>query len=113
MTFTSPLRLRIDSAALISNWKWLNSQSGKAAAGAAVKADGYGLGAAQVIRHLAQSGCRDFFVASWGEAVAVADACKGLNLSVLHGARAEDMKLALGGIARPVLSSPEIGRAHV
>lgn len=78
---------------------------GPAACGAAVKADGYGLGAAEVASRLAEVGCRDFFVSNWREAEALAPL--GLPLSVLHGVRAEDMPAALAGFARPVLSTPE------
>ena len=58
------LRLRLDSNALQNNWRWLQRTSG-VPAGAAVKADGYGLGAREVTRLLAQAGCRDFFVSTW------------------------------------------------
>lgn len=105
-SFPAPLRLRLDSAALISNWQWLSAQSGSARCGAAVKADGYGLGARAVIDRLADAGCRDFFVASWPEAEALGRLDTGLSLSVLHGVREEDMPLALTGIARPVLNTP-------
>ena len=44
--------------------------SGNAQTGAAVKADAYGLGALEVVPRLWQAGCRDFFVAHWGEAEA-------------------------------------------
>lgn len=100
----APLRLRLDTAALQSNWRALDRLSGRAACGAAVKADGYGLGATEVARRLADAGCRDFFVATWREAAALAPL--GLLVSVLHGVRAEDMPAALAGIARPVLNTP-------
>lgn len=100
----SPLRLRIDGDALASNWRALDRLSGTAACGAAVKADGYGLGATEVVRRLAAAGCRDFFVATWAEAAALAPL--GLAVSVLHGVRAEDMAAALAGFARPVLNTP-------
>jgi alanine racemase len=103
----SPLRLRLDSEALVANWRWLDGMSGSAACGAAVKADGYGLGAREVVDRLAEAGCRDFFVATWGEAAALGSLEPGLSLSVLHGVRAEDMGLAMSGIARPVLNSAE------
>lgn len=103
---SAPLRLRLDAGALVSNWQWLRSQ-GSAACGAAVKADGYGLGARGVVGRLAAAGCRDFFVATWAEAQAIGDLAEGLSLSVLHGVRAEDMAVALRGFARPVLSTPE------
>ena len=38
-------------------------QAGRARTGAAVKADGYGLGATMVAKTLFAAGCRDFFVA--------------------------------------------------
>lgn len=101
---TAPLRLRLDSSALVANWRALDRMSGSAACGAAVKADGYGLGAREVARRLADAGCRDFFVASWAEARALADL--GVAVSVLHGVRAEDMD-ARPANARPVLNTPE------
>ncbi|WP_410482816.1 alanine racemase [Sphingomonas sp. A2-49] len=102
---TAPLRLRIDCDALQANWRTLDRMSGAAACGAAIKADGYGLGAATVAATLAAAGCRDFFVATWDEAAAIA--AQRLPLSVLHGVRAEDMAVAraLAGIARPVLDT--------
>ncbi|MFL0417379.1 alanine racemase [uncultured Sphingomonas sp.] len=99
----APSRLRLDGSALADNWRALARLSGSAACGAAVKADGYGLGAREVVQRLAGAGCRDFFVASWAEAVALGDL--GVSLSVLHGVRAADLPLA--GVARPVLNSPE------
>jgi len=100
----APCRLRLDGAALVANWQTLNRMSGRAACGAAVKADGYGLGATGVATRLAAAGCRDFFVATWAEAQALAPL--GLPVSVLHGVRAEDMPAALAGFARPVLNTP-------
>ena len=100
----SPLRLRLDSDALISNWRTLAAMSGAAACGAAVKANGYGLGARDVAQRLAGAGCRDFFVATWNEAAALADL--GLPVSVLHGLREEDLAVALSATTlRPVLNT--------
>ena len=102
----APLRLRLDGAALADNWHLLDRMSGAAACGAAVKAGGYGLGAVAVVERLAAAGCRDFFVATWAEAVELAPL--GVSLSVLHGVRAEDMDVALAlPNARPVLSTPD------
>jgi alanine racemase len=100
---SAPLRLRLDGSALVSNWRHLARLSGGAACGAAVKADGYGLGAAGVVARLAAAGCRDFFVATWAEAAALADPAR--SISVLHGVRAEDPR-GLPGV-RPVLSTPQ------
>ncbi|MFZ4748394.1 MAG: alanine racemase [Sphingomonas sp.] len=104
---TAPLRLRLDGAALVANWRWLARQSNAAACGAAVKADGYGLGARGVVERLAAVGCRDFFVATWAEAEALGALPSDCALSVLHGLRAEDMAVASASPARPVLNSPE------
>jgi alanine racemase len=99
----APLRLRLDGDALVQNWQTLDRMSGTAACGAAVKANGYGLGAIEVARRLADAGCRDFFVSNWQEAVELAPL--GLNVSVLHGVREEDMPAAVAGFARPVLNT--------
>ena len=104
---TAPLRLRLDGAALIANWRWLAAQSGSAASGAAIKANGYGLGARDVVARLADAGCRDFFVATWDEAVALGTIPDGAALSVLHGLRHEDMGVAIASTARPVLNTRE------
>lgn len=100
----APLRLRLDAAALAANWMLLAQASSRAACGAAVKANGYGLGARGVVERLAAAGCRDFFVATWAEARLLANL--GLPISVLHGVRTEDLA-DRPACARPVLSSPE------
>ena len=105
----APHRLALDGAALTANWQALARLSGTAACGAAVKADGYGLGARAVVARLLAAGCRDFFVSSWNEARALADidlASAGATLSVLHGVRDEDMAVARELGARPVLNTP-------
>ncbi len=104
---TAPLRLRLNGDALTANWRWLAQQSGSAACGAAVKADGYGLGAVEVVRRLATAGCRDFYVATWDEATALGPLPDGCALSVLHGVRADDLAAALASAARPVLNTLE------
>ena len=101
----SPLRLRLDRDALVSNWRWLDAMSGAAACGAAVKADGYGLGAREVTLELANAGCRDFFVATWAEAEALRPWLGDASLSVLHGFAEEDLPAALASPARPVLNT--------
>lgn len=100
------LRLRLESNALKSNWRWLQRTAGTAA-GAAVKADGYGLGARQAVRLLADEGCRDFFVSTWAEVEALGRLPEGVELCVLHGVGPEDLTDALSSHARPVLNTPE------
>lgn len=103
----APLRLRLDGNALTANWRWLAMRSGPAACGAAVKADGYGLGARAVVRRLSLAGCRDFFVANWGEVAGISPIVPDTGVSVLHGIRPDDMPYALRTSARPVLNTPE------
>jgi alanine racemase len=105
MAASPPLRLTLDSKALVENWRWLRGRGGAAACGAAVKADGYGLGARGVVDRLAAAGCRDFFCATWAEAEALGPLPAGASLSVLHGVRADDIATALASPARPVLST--------
>ncbi|MBW4331315.1 alanine racemase [Stakelama sp. CBK3Z-3] len=98
-----PLSLHLDGAALAANWRSLAAMSGRAACGAAVKADAYGLGAIEAARRLVDAGCRDFFVATWAEARELAAHVPAL--SVLHGVREADMAEALESPARPVLNT--------
>ena len=99
-----PLRLAVDRAALQANWRWLAKRAG-VAAGAAVKADGYGVGARETTAALLEAGCRDFFVSSWAEADALGPLFEGASLIVLHGVGPDDVKAALASPARPVLNS--------
>jgi alanine racemase len=107
VTIDPPLRLRLDGDALVANWRWLARMSGAAACGAAVKADGYGIGARGVVDRLVGTGCRDFFVATWAEAQALGTLPEGASLSVLHGVRDEDMAFAVGAQPRPTLNTVE------
>ncbi len=104
-SWEAPLRLRLDGDALVRNWRWLAARSGGAACGAAVKANGYGLGAVEIVSRLSAAGCRDFYVSSWGEALALGTLPAGAALSVFHGVRAEDMAVATASSARPVLNT--------
>jgi alanine racemase len=101
----SPLRLLLDGEALVDNWRWLGQQSAGAGCGAAVKADGYGLGARDVVMRLANAGCRDFFVATWWEAEALRPWLGAASISVLHGLAEEDLAHAAAASARPVLNT--------
>ncbi len=100
--------MKLDAAALVANWNALNRLSGKAKAGAAVKANGYGLGVRDVVRQLMAAGCGDFFVANWQEAREIEDLTGGkASVSVLNGVRVADMPFALQSPAKPVLNSLE------
>ena len=100
------LRLVIDTAALAANWQALDQLSGRAAAGAAVKADAYGIGARQAAPALHAAGCRDFFVAHWCEVPALLDYVPANAIAVLHGPlNAADAAFAKATGVRPVINS--------
>jgi alanine racemase len=101
-----PIRLTIDSTAIQSNWRWLQEHAG-VAAGAAVKADGYGLGARETAEALIEVGCRDFFVSTWAEAEALGNLPADVSLVVLHGVGPDDVEAALRLSARPCLNTAE------
>jgi alanine racemase len=101
-----PLRLTIDRSALQANWRWLQDHSG-VPAGAAIKADGYGLGARETMVALYEAGCRTFFVSIWAEAADLGDVPGDAELIVLHGVGRDDVMAALGSAARPVLNTAE------
>lgn len=105
--FEPSLRLHLDGEALVANWHSLDKRSGSARAGAAVKADAYGLGAREVVTRLRDAGCRDFFVAHWGEAAAIADLVPPAWISVLNGIAVADVANAREFGAIPVLNTPE------
>jgi alanine racemase len=101
-----PLRLTLDRAALQHNWRWLAERAGSAC-GAAIKADGYGIGAREAMAALFEAGCRDFFVSTWAEAEELGQVPDGAGLVVLHGVGPQDIEAALGSPSRPVLNSVE------
>src|SRR5688572_24573293 len=100
------LRLRLDGEALAANWRTLDQLSGQASAGAAVKADGYGLGVDNVLPVLREAGAADFFVAHWSEVPAVLRHVEPARVAVLHGPlRSEDAAFARATGVRPVINS--------
>ena len=101
-----PLRLTIDRSALQANWRWLQDRAGVPAS-AAVKANGYGLGARDAMAALADAGCRDFFVSTWAEAEELGPVAEGIDLLVLHGVGPDDGQAALASSARPCLNTPD------
>ena len=99
-----PLRLTCSKDALTSNWRWLAQRAGTAC-GAAIKADGYGLGARAAFDFLYSAGCRDFFVSTWWEAAQLGgELPTDASIVVLHGVGPNDAVTAQM-TARPVLNS--------
>ena len=76
-----PALLEIDTAAVVANWQSLR----RGPTAAVVKADAYGLGARAIVPALHAAGCRHFFTAHPGEAMAVRDLAPGAMLAVLNG----------------------------
>jgi len=102
------LRLTVDRAALAANWRALDTLSGGARAGAAVKADCYGLGVDTCVPVLRDAGCTTFFVAHWSEVAGVIAHVPAAQVAVLHGPLgADDCAYARATGAVPVINSLE------
>ncbi len=100
------LRLNLDGEALAANWRALDRLSGAAAAGAAVKADAYGLGIGRVAPVLMAAGAEAFFVAHWSEAPRLLRDVPPAWISVLHGPlQPEDVRFARETGVRPVINN--------
>lgn len=105
-SLSATLRLKIDQPALADNWRTLDRWSGSVAAGAAVKADCYGLGVDQCLPTLYTAGARDFFIAHWSEVADVARHVPANSISVLHGPlTTDDVAYAREAGVRPVINS--------
>jgi alanine racemase len=99
--------LTIDLDAVVANYRLLSDKAPGAECAAVVKADGYGLGAPQVVGALAAAGCGTFFVAHLGEALAIRDAAPEATVAVLNGAApGAEGEFAAHGLV-PVLNSLE------
>ncbi len=100
------LRLRIDRQALAHNYRALDEMSGDAKAGAAVKANCYGLGVGTCVPVLRDAGAVMFFVAHWGEVAPLLPHMEAGNIRVLHGAgNAQEAGYAKAIGAVPVVNS--------
>ena len=98
--------MRVDGAALAANWRSLDTLSGTAAAGAAIKADCYGLGIDNCLPELRDAGCTTFFVAHWSEVAAALRHVPAHQIAVLHGPLcAADAVYAKATGAIPVINS--------
>lgn len=98
-------RLRVDVAAVAANFALMQATAG-APAGAAVKAQGYGIGLAGLLEALWQAGARDLFVATLAEGLAVRAALPGARVHVLNGLDRAEIGAALAARLQPVLSTP-------
>lgn len=101
--------LTIDLEALAANWRALDRMSGTGTETAAtIKADAYGLGAAQAGPALARAGARRFFVATAEEGAALRKVLgAGPVIHVYSGHMAGDAALIGGAGLVPMLNSVE------
>lgn len=98
--------LEIDLGAVQANWRTLDAlHPGETAA--VVKADAYGLGAAQVGQALAAAGCRTFFTAHLAEAAALRAVLPKARIAVLNGLYRHDAADFLAHDLVPVLGALE------
>ncbi len=77
--------LEIDLGAVAANWRTLSARHSSGAVAGVVKADGYGLGAREVVARLHDAGCRHFFTAHAAEAMQIRDLAPESLIAALNG----------------------------
>ncbi len=101
--------LLVDRAAIADNYRSLKAAFLEKAVAAVVKADGYGLGAEEVVPALVKAGARSFFVAQLDEALKLRpllDRCHpAIALYVLNGLMPGSETLFADNTILPVLNS--------
>ncbi len=102
---TAGAELEVDLGAVVANWRMLCERHPWGAVAGVVKADGYGLGAAQVAPALLGAGCRHFFVALPEEALALRPLLPGAFLGVLNGLLPGSAEELAGADIVPALGS--------
>ncbi len=103
--------LTIDLGAMVANWRRIGRMVAPAVAAAVVKADAYGLGAAQVVPALVAAGCQHFFVAHLAEAMAIrALVPDDRMIAVLNGLHPGAERQCAAASVVPVLNS--VGQAR-
>ena len=109
-------RLTIDLDAVAHNFHVLKNEAAGAEAAPVVKADGYGLGAAQVGRRLWAEGARSFFVARLAEGEALRAALgreRPATIYVLDGFTAgAGPRLAAAALIPALMSLPQVAAAQ-
>ena len=85
MTYSDSAELHISLSALQENYRTMARHAQTAQTAAVVKADGYGLGMAEIARALTEAGCTQFFVAQTDEALALRALLPDAVIYVLNG----------------------------
>ena len=100
-------RLTVRLGAVRRNYERLAETAAPAKCGAAVKANGYGLGAVPVTRTLAAAGCTEFFVASVAEGIEIRAVLPDVNINVFNGAMPGTIDDLIGHRLTPLIISLE------
>jgi len=101
-------KLNIDLDAIVANWRMAQRRVEPAYAAAVVKADAYGLGAAEVAGALAKAGCSRFYVAWPHEGAALRRTLGNApEISVFHGPTMDTMDVFAMYQLVPVLNHLE------
>ncbi|MBS0297623.1 MAG: alanine racemase [Proteobacteria bacterium] len=106
----APSRLTVDLDALAANWRVLRAEAAGAEVAAVVKADGYGMGAAEVAARLWAEGARSFFTARVAGGVALRRSLgpdRPATIYVLDGCPEAAAPALLASGLTPVLNSLE------
>ncbi|NBO18615.1 MAG: alanine racemase, partial [Proteobacteria bacterium] len=96
--------LEVDLSAIAENYSLLKACHARKTVAAVVKADAYGLGMKAVAARLWQEGCRQFFVATLGEGVALRKQLPDARIGVFHGVLAGEETLFVANRLAPVLN---------
>jgi alanine racemase len=99
--------LEIDLGSIVANWRKLAQMAAPAICAAVVKANGYGLGATEVARALADAGCQRFYVATLDEGIALRAALgPSPAIAVFNGPHADTAAEFVAANLIPVLNDP-------
>ena len=98
-------RLLVDLAALRANYRTLCAAAGEVAA--VVKADAYGCGAGPIAQALAADGCRQFFVATSAEALALRRLLPDAVIYVFEGPLVDSAQALAAARIVPVVNHEE------
>jgi alanine racemase len=109
MMFADAATLTIDLDAVAANYRLLRDMAPGAETAPVVKANGYGLGAAEVARRLWAEGARSFYVArlAEGESLRLALGDRSARILVFDGATEGSVERLLTADLIPVLNSLE------
>ena len=79
------IKRTINLSLIEENFRRLQRRASTSEIGAVVKADGYGLGMTSIAKRLTQAGCRNFFVATFKEGLALRSLLTEATIFVLNG----------------------------